>query len=224
MLTITFMSMKGGTGKTTVATWLAAAFHNAGYQVALVDADPTMSALEWNDLAVHISGQKLPFPVYGLATPDLPARLRDIRVPRDITVIDAPQMENHKLIVTAAARIADEIVLPVSPTPIELNRTSPARRRIHEIAGSDAGGQPPNWSDASTRPRVSVLLNRCITNALSTGEARRELTRIGFHVLTSQIPRLELYAQSLGDSDLRTTGTTFEQLAYELLARAETKR
>jgi chromosome partitioning protein len=207
MLTITFMSMKGGTGKTTVATWLAAAFHDAGHQVALIDADPTMSALEWNDLAYHLSGSKLPFPVYGMATADLAQRLRDLRAPRTITVIDTPQMENHKPIAAAAIRISDEIVLPVSPTPIELNRTSPARRRIQEIAA----------------PRVSVLLNRCITNALSTGESRRELTRIGFHVLTSQIPRLELYAQSLGDSDLRTTGTAFEQLAYELLARAETR-
>ena len=44
---IAVMSQKGGTGKTTVATNLAACYATQGREVMLVDADPQHSALDW---------------------------------------------------------------------------------------------------------------------------------------------------------------------------------
>ena len=44
---IAVVSQKGGTGKTTVATNLAACYAAEGQEVMLVDADPQHSALDW---------------------------------------------------------------------------------------------------------------------------------------------------------------------------------
>jgi chromosome partitioning protein len=47
-------------------------------------------------------------------------------------------------------------------------------------------------------PRVAVLLNRCVARANSTGDAREALHGLGYDVLETAVPRLEVYAQSFG--------------------------
>lgn len=47
MRTVVLISRKGGSGKTTLATTLAAALAEGGWKVALADADPQKSALRW---------------------------------------------------------------------------------------------------------------------------------------------------------------------------------
>lgn len=45
---IAVVSQKGGTGKTSSTTNLAACYADAGHEVMLVDADPQHSALDWH--------------------------------------------------------------------------------------------------------------------------------------------------------------------------------
>ena len=49
MKTISFISQKGGVGKTTLAIHLAVAFAADGLNVAILDLDPQASAAEWKD-------------------------------------------------------------------------------------------------------------------------------------------------------------------------------
>ena len=44
---ISVVNQKGGTGKTTVATNLAACFAGDGREVLVIDADPQQSSLDW---------------------------------------------------------------------------------------------------------------------------------------------------------------------------------
>lgn len=46
--TVAAVNPKGGTGKTTIGVHLAVAAHRDGHEVALVDADPQGSALDWH--------------------------------------------------------------------------------------------------------------------------------------------------------------------------------
>ena len=46
--TVAAVNPKGGTGKTTIAVHIAVAAHRDGHEVALVDADPQGSALDWH--------------------------------------------------------------------------------------------------------------------------------------------------------------------------------
>ena len=47
MLILTFLSQKGGAGKTTLACAMAVAGENAGRATVLVDLDPQGTATKW---------------------------------------------------------------------------------------------------------------------------------------------------------------------------------
>lgn len=205
MLSIAFVNRKPGTGKTTSAVWLAHALAEAGWPVLLVDADPAASALRWSDLAGRFPAvpRVLPMP-----SKDLHHRLVHFARPDDVVVIDSPQIEDHAGIARSALRAADEVVVPVAPTPIEVDRTAPMQA---EIDDANAVRQYP--------ARVSVLLNRCIANANSTGDAREALFGLGYYVLGYTVPRLEMYAQSYG-GQVPPGDPVWRGIAAELLARA----
>jgi chromosome partitioning protein len=202
MLSIALVNLKPGTGKTTSAVWLAHAFAATGHDVLLVDADPAASALEWSDLAGGF-----PFRVIGLPVRDLHYRIPDIARPDDVMLIDAPQLEDHAGIARSALRFADEILIPCAPSPIEINRTAPM---LAEIADADSVRHTP--------ARVAVLLNRTITNANSTTDAREALTGLGYDVLEDTVPRLEIYAQSFG-GPVPPGALVWHLIAAELLSR-----
>jgi chromosome partitioning protein len=184
-------NLKPGTGKTTSAVWLAHVFAEAGNSVLLVDADPSGSALEWSDLAAMYPGiapqAAFPFRIVALPSRELHRRVPEIAKADDVVIIDAPQLEDHVGIARSALRCADLILIPCAPSPIEINRTSPMREEINDIGA------------VRDRPaRSAVLLNRCVTRATSTTDAREALQDLGYDVLGTAVPRLEVYAQSFG--------------------------
>lgn len=181
-LVVAVVNAKPGTGKTTSAVWLAHAFAERG-PVLLIDADPSASALEWSDLALE-NGARFSFRVAGLASRSLDDKLPGLTRPGEVVIIDAPQYEDREAIARAAIRAASEVVIPCAPTPIEVSRTTPVRAELAELDPAP--------------PRSCVLLNRCIARAHSVADARAALTSLGYDVLTAQVPRREIYAQSFG--------------------------
>jgi chromosome partitioning protein len=212
-LSLALANLKPGTGKTTSAVWLAHVFAQAGNSVLLVDADPSGSALEWSDLAAmdpHLAAPEAAFPFRIIALPsrELHRRLPEIAQADDVVIIDTPQLEDHAGIARSALRYADEILIPCAPSPIEINRTTPVRDEI-----SDVGA-------VRDRPaRSAVLLNRCITRAHSTHDAREALERLGYDVLGTAVPRLEVYAQSFGMPLKRPGRDVWRRVALELIER-----
>jgi chromosome partitioning protein len=205
-------NLKPGTGKTTSAVWLAHVFAQAGNGVLLVDADPSGSALEWSDLAAmdpRIAPQQaFPFRIVALPSRQLHRRLPEIANNDDVVIIDAPQIEDHAAIARSALRYADEIVIPCAPNPIEINRTTPIRDEIAEVGS------------VRDRPaRSAVLLNRCITRAHSISDARQALRGLGYEVLATVVPRLEVYAQSFGLPVPDTGRDVWRQVVRELIGR-----
>ena len=211
-LSLALANLKPGTGKTTSAVWLAHVFAQAGNAVLLVDADPSGSALEWSDLAAMDPGTPpeatFPFRIVALPSRELHRRLPEIAGADDVVIIDAPQLEDHAGIARSALRYADEILIPCAPTPIEINRTSPVREEIDEIEA------------VRDRPvRSAILLNRCITRAHSTTDAREALEGLGYDVLETAVPRLEVYAQSFG-MPIRSAGLEiWRHVARDLINR-----
>ena len=212
-LSLALANLKPGTGKTTSAVWLAHVFAQAGNSVLLVDADPAGSALEWSDLAAMYPGVPLqwarfPFRIVALPSRELHRRVPEIARADDVVIIDAPQLEDHAGIARSAIRYVDEVLIPCAPTPIEINRTTPVRDEIAEI---DAVRRRP--------ARASVLLNRCVTRAHSTANAREALENLGYDVLGTAVPRLEVYAQSFGMPIKHAGCDVWRQVANDLIAR-----
>ena len=212
-LSLALANLKPGTGKTTSAVWLAHVFAQAGNSVLLVDADPAGSALEWSDLAAmdpRLASPQAAFPFRIVALPsrELHRRVPEIARDDDVVIIDTPQIEDHGAIARSALRYADEVVIPCAPSPIEINRTSPVRDEIAEV---QAVREIP--------VRSVVLLNRCIARAHSTTDAREALEGLGYDVLDTAVPRLEVYAQSFGMPIKRVGCDIWRQVARDLIDR-----
>ena len=212
VLSLALVNLKPGTGKTTSAVWLAHVFARAGNNVLLVDADPSGSALEWSDLAAldpRVDPREaFPFRVVALPSHELHRRLPDIAGGDDVVIIDTPQIEDHAAIARSALRYAGEIVIPCAPTPIEINRTTPVRDEIAEVD-----------SLRDRAARSAILLNRRITRAHSTADARQALQDLGYDVLATAVPRLEVYAQSFGLPVPDTGLEVWRQVARDLITR-----
>src|SRR6266567_2869170 len=209
---VALLNLKPGTGKTTSAVWLAHTFAEAGHQVLLVDADPSGSALEWSDLAAMDPRlpptAAFPFRIVALPSRRLHLRVPEIAHPDDVVIIDAPQLEDHAGIARSAMRYVDEILIPCAPSPIEINRTTPVREEISEVEA------------ARDRPaRSAVLLNRCVARANSTADAREALEGLGYDVLETAVPRLEVYAQSFGMPIPGTGRDVWRHVARDLIER-----
>ncbi len=211
-LSLALVNLKPGTGKTTSAVWLAHVFAQAGNAVLLVDADPSGSALEWSDLAAMYPGTPpaaaFPFRIVALPSRELHRRVPEIAQADDVVIIDAPQLEDHAGIARSALRYVDEILVPCAPTPIEINRTTPVREEIAEIEA------------IRDRPaRSAILLNRCVARAHSTADAREALEGLGYDVLPTVVPRLEVYAQSFGMPVPSTGRDLWRGVAHNLIGR-----
>ncbi|HEY2277631.1 MAG TPA: AAA family ATPase [Streptosporangiaceae bacterium] len=211
-LSLALVNLKPGTGKTTSAVWLAHVFAQAGNRVLLVDADPSGSALEWSDLAAMDPAvdprASFPFRIVALPSRELHRRVPEIAQDDDVVIIDTPQIEDHAGIARSALRYADEVLIPCAPSPIEINRTSPVREEIAEISAVRA-----------TPARSAILLNRCIARAHSTTDARDALQDLGYDVLQTAVPRLELYAQSFGLPLKVSEHDVWRRVARELINR-----
>lgn len=115
MTTIAICNNKGGTGKTTSTIMLATYFSTLGKNVVVLDADPQGSATDWSLLAAE-ANNPLPFPV-------TPVNKRSISISpagADIVLIDCPP--GDPALIDAALRTADAVIVPTSPSGIEVAR------------------------------------------------------------------------------------------------------
>lgn len=114
MRTIAVIALKGGSGKTTVATHLALAAHRRGLDTLVVDTDPQHSAQD------VLSARDEPGPacVASTAPKLLAAQFAAVGLHKDLMIIDTPAGAIEE--VGAALVLADLAVLVVRPTMLDL--------------------------------------------------------------------------------------------------------
>ena len=114
---IMVLNAKGGCGKSTLATNIASYFAaDEGAAVALADYDPQRSSLDWLDRRPEDRAK-----IVGVAAFEDGFR----KVPRntDIVVVDAPARSHGKEL-TDLIKHAETIVVPVLPSPIDMQATT----------------------------------------------------------------------------------------------------
>lgn len=175
------VSSKGGTGKTTSAVSIAMGLHRLGRTLA-VDCDPQGSLMSWSEAAAE-QGNSLPFTVVSMATRDVHVRLADLGADYQHVIIDTPPGD---LGIIRSAILASAIVLvPVSPTGLDLNRINPTFEVLAEIG-------------VSHPVEVGVLLTKVRRGTRSARAAREILAEHGYPAMSTEIPLAEHFAGAFG--------------------------
>ena len=126
---IMVMNSKGGCGKSTLATNIAAYFAHEGYAVALADYDPQRSSLDWLDRRPD----KRPAIA---AVAAFEAGLKHAPRSADFVVIDAPA-RSHGPELTELVRHAETIVVPVLPSTIDIQATKTFLKELKSVGKID---------------------------------------------------------------------------------------
>jgi chromosome partitioning protein len=206
-ITLAVVNLKGGSSKTTTCVFLAHALHEQGRRVLVVDSDPQQSAMRWADYAGGF-----PFPLTGelAGRSDLHRRLPGVVGDQryDAVLIDTPPIEAQRGAVISALVAATDVLVPVAPTPLEIERLDRVDGELRRAAGLRISGEPPH---------TSVLLTRTVAGASSTAVWREHLEQAGHRVLRAHVGRLERFAQSYGGPIERASATAYGDAALELL-------
>ena len=150
MRTVLVASSKGGAGKTTLATNLAAHFALDGKHTVLVDADKQKSSTHWCEKRAGQANAVLPV--------DGTRRNWDRLIPSDAqrVVIDAPAGAMGDDLEAFLER-ADAVLVPVNPSIIDLEATVPflnslaqhARIKKGKLPVALVGNRLKPWTSAS---------------------------------------------------------------------------
>lgn len=150
---------KGGCGKSTIATSLAAYFASEGYATALVDYDPQASALSWLEQRPEDYA-----PITGV--PGFETGLRNVPRSAEYVIIDSPAGTRGKDL-AELVRKAETIVVPVLPSPIDIKA---AERFVEELL--EIG------KVAEKKAKAALVANRVKENTLIFEELDAVLSRL----------------------------------------------
>lgn len=192
---LALVNLKGGTGKTTSAIFLAAALAERG-RTLLIDTDPQGSALKWSESAGDFG-----FTVVSLPVNDLHKRVPPLAADYEHVVLDTPP--GHIPIVRSALLTADHIIIPTSGSLRELERIEPTLELVAEV-------EPYNSA------AINLLMTRVRRDTTTAAKARSLLKGdYDLPVLDSTIPYWEAYTTTLKLT--KHTRTPYEQVVAELL-------
>jgi chromosome partitioning protein len=152
------LNPKGGCGKSTLATNIAAYFANEGASVALADYDPQRSSLDWLERRPGNRPE-----IAGVSAYDHGLR----RVPRsaDIVVSDAPARTHGKELIDLVNH-AETIVVPVLPSTIDMQATAMFLKELGSVGKVQR-----------KQVKVGAIANRARDNTLIYAELDEYLTK-----------------------------------------------
>ena len=119
---------KGGCGKTTISTNLAAHFAVKGYKTAIMDYDPQESSLTWLKLRSLNEEKEIPS-IHGIAAHagagGLVTRSWQLRTPpgTERVIVDAPAGTNGADLIEILKNV-HAIIIPVLPSSIDMHATA----------------------------------------------------------------------------------------------------
>jgi chromosome partitioning protein len=203
MAIIAVAGRKGGVGKSTIAGNLAAEFAAMDYSVIVLDADPQHSLAAW---AAQGKGM-LSRCVEKVRGPDagaLRTRARSAEKAADIVIIDTPP--GMPEITYQAALVADLLLLPCGPSPLDLFSLKEALSLALKARAERR----------SKRPRIRFVPSKVLLNTNLGRSLSSSLEAMGKKVLPP-------IGQRIVVAEAVVTGLTVCEYAPNSVARMEFK-
>jgi chromosome partitioning protein len=175
---ITIAQHKGGAGKTTLTTQLAAAFQQDGSEILVIDVDPQGSTTEWHKVRCEALGRKNRIVL--LQTQGW-KMMRD--VPRlakeyDYILIDTPPHAESES--SIAVRLADLVLMPVQPSPLDIWACAPTLKII-----------------LSEKKSLMLVMNRVPAKSNLNSSIMEKLDKMGIQVSKQSLGNRVSFASSI---------------------------
>ena len=151
-MVIAVTNLKGGVGKTTIATNIAVCLAHQGYDICIVDTDlGQQSSMEWSG---NRSPDLKPIPVFGVNVKQLNKEVDDLKKRYDIVVIDGTphlsELADRTILAT------DILLIPLTPSVYDFRGFEGFLQRFDQIKSvKEASGSVTE---------AYVILNRVVPN------------------------------------------------------------
>jgi chromosome partitioning protein len=174
---ITVATMKGGSGKSTVASCLAVYWHLRGRRPTLIDADPQRSIMRLAARERALGSVA----VIENATEEATMTARRIASTGGLVIIDTPGFRSKTTLDCLAA--SDFLLIPVKPSPFDVDRML------------DTLGFLTNRTDGR-QPLFRCLLTQTTRDSVIARHIRSELAEAGLPVLQSEMANRVAYPEA----------------------------
>ena len=198
MAIIAVVGNKGGAGKTTLCVNIAAGLSKRA-TLAMIDADPQGSSLQWRAIA----GNNVNFPVYA-PTFSLREQAKSYAAGSDYVLIDCPPSV-HAAQTLAVLEFADLALIPVQPSPVDLWATVHIEKAINEAR------------EVNPSLKALLVINQLEARTTLSKLVREVLNEIALPVAETAIRRRAIYRNSaLEGKSVFDMGKRGEDAAAEL--------
>ncbi len=174
---ITVATMKGGSGKSTIASCLAVHWHLQGRTPTIIDADPQRSIARLASRERALGG----VPVVENAEVDVWKTALSLAATRRPIIIDTPGFRSQATLACIAA--SDFLLVPVKASPLDIDRMLDTLNSL--ING--AAGRPPTFR---------CVLTQTTRDSIIAKHIRAELIEAGFPVLKSEMTNRVAYPEA----------------------------
>jgi chromosome partitioning protein len=174
---ITVATMKGGSGKSTVASCLAVHWQLDGRRPTIIDADPQRSIARLAARERTLGG----VPVIEDATENASKTARRLAGGGGPVIIDTPGFRSETTLACLAA--TDLLLVPVKPSPYDVDRMlDTLDTLINGVSGR--------------RPVFRCLLTQTTRDSVIARHIRAELAEAGFPLLDSEMTNRVVYPEA----------------------------
>lgn len=198
---------KGGIGKTTLAAHLAGEWFAQGREVALFDADPQRSLSLWAAMGAGMLNGRV-FPLDAAQPAQFERTIRAVARRTVMVVVDTPPGFADPALL--AALVADVVLVPCGPSPLDLLATREAVELLREVR--------PQRRDP-WKPAILLVPNRLTASNLSRDLAA-SLKTFGEPVAPALRQRVAVAEAAMTGRTLAEMGASPARAEMQAVARA----
>ena len=183
---IVLATSKGGAGKTTLATCLAAHWHNIGMKVAIIDADPQGSIIKSYDPEGPMGCIK----VFSDPETTIGETISEKKKNFDLIIVDTGGFSNQ----TAAMALvnADLALIPSKASSLDIQRAIETHRLVKDLSFTpERSGNPITYR---------MVLTMTVQGTVIARQVKQDLKEMGYLLLDGELHNRVIYQEGTLDA------------------------